>query len=68
MLLLLCPSGRDRLLGLTFEEGRDLPELGDTVLSVATLPLQLLQPTQELSARQVRVDGPQGPVHLSPVK
>lgn len=53
-------------LNVTFQEGGDLSELRDAVLSVATLLLQLLQTVHELPAGQTRVNTAQLPVHLPP--
>lgn len=51
---------------VTFQEGRDVSELRDALLSVATLLLQLLQSVHELPARQTRVNTAQPPVDLPP--
>lgn len=53
---------------VTFQEGRNLSELRDVVLSVATLFLQLLQTVQELPAGQTGVNTPQLLVNLPPFK
>lgn len=52
---------------LTFQEGGDVSELRDAILSVATLLLQLLEAVQELPAGQAGVDAAQLPVHLPPL-
>lgn len=52
---------------LTFQEGGNVSELRDAILSVATLLLQLLQAVQELPAGQAGVDAAQLPVHLPPL-
>lgn len=52
---------------LTFQEGGDVSELRDAILSVATLLLQLQQAVQELPAGQAGVDAAQLPVHLPPL-
>lgn len=51
---------------VTFQEGRNLSELRDALLSVATLLLQLQQTVHELPAGQTRVNTPQLPVNLPP--
>lgn len=52
---------------VTFQEGGDLSELRDAVLSVAALLLQLLQPVHELPAGQTGINTPQLLVNLPPV-
>lgn len=51
----------------TFEEGRHLSELGDALLSVAALSLQLLQAVQELPAGHTGVNAVQLLVNLPPL-
>lgn len=52
---------------VTFQEGRNVSELGDAILSVPALLLQLLQAVQELPAGQAGVNTAQLPVHLPPL-
>lgn len=54
------------LIFVTFEEGRNLSELRDAVVSVAALSLQLLQTVQELSTGQTGINTPQLLVNLPP--
>lgn len=52
---------------VTFQEGGNVSELRDAVLSVSALLLQLLQALQELPAGQAGVKCAQLPVHLPPL-
>lgn len=52
---------------VTFEEGGNVSELRDAILSVAALLLQLLQAVQELPAGKAGVNTAQLPIHLPPL-
>lgn len=52
---------------VTFQEGGNISELRDAILSVAALLLQLLQVVQELPAGQAGVNAAQLPIHLPPL-
>lgn len=62
--ILTCSLG----IFVTFQEGRNVSELRDAILSVATLFLQLLQTFQELPAGQTGVDTSQLLVNRPPLK